>query len=350
MPVPPAAAGLGRQEDSWVIDHVGELDPPLLVVVGERDTRFHAGADFLARAVPGSTLHRVAGAGHHPQRTHADEVAAAVLAHLDAADEPGGGSDDAPTPMPLAEYAEKAEAWLERARRAARAPDGELRWGVGSDNVAVFHNLTLEQERACIDELRAWQRLKSDAGYGSISWPVEYGGAGLPRAYEAEFARLERMFVTPPSHEAVTISLNIEAPTILTLGTEAQKQRYVASLRRCDELCCQLFSEPGAGSDLGSISLRAERDGDEWVLNGQKVWTSGAQYADVGYVIARTDPDAPRQRAMTAFLVPMDAPGVEVRPLRQMTGGSSFNEVFFTDVRVARQRIASATSAPAGTR
>jgi alkylation response protein AidB-like acyl-CoA dehydrogenase len=236
--------------------------------------------------------------------------------------------------MSWAEYAEKAEAWLsEHAER--RSPEGELRWGVGSDNVAIFHNLTEAEERACIDELRAWQRLKSDAGYGSISWPLEYGGAGLPRAYEHEFARLERMFATPASHEAVMISLNIEAPTILTLGSDAQKRRWVASLRRADELCCQLFSEPAAGSDLGSIGLRAERDGDEWVLNGQKVWTSGAQHADVGYVIARTDRTVPRQRAMTAFLVEMDTPGVEVRPLRQMSGGSSFNEVFFTDVRVA---------------
>jgi alkylation response protein AidB-like acyl-CoA dehydrogenase len=236
--------------------------------------------------------------------------------------------------MPLAEYAEKAEAWLSE-HTERRAPRGRLEWGVGSDNVAVLHNLTLDQERAVIDELRAWQRLKSDAGYGSITWPAEYGGAGLPAAFEREFTRLERAFVTPPSHEAVTISLNIEAPTILALGSEEQKARYVAPLRRCDELCCQLFSEPSAGSDLGSISLRAERDGDEWLVNGQKVWTSGAQYADIGYLIARTDANAPRQRAMTAFLVEMDAPGVEVRPLRQMSGGSSFNEVFFTDVRVA---------------
>ena len=237
------------------------------------------------------------------------------------------------TTSPIGEYAEKAEAWLsEHAER--RAPQGELQWGVGADSVAVFSNMSIEQERACIEELRAWQRLKSDAGYGSISWPVEFGGAGLPRAYEREFSRLERMFVTPPPHEAVTISLNIEAPTILELGSTAQKQRWLASLRRTDELCCQLFSEPSAGSDLGSISLRAERDGDAWVVNGQKVWTSGAQHADVGYLIARTDTTAPRQTALTAFLVDMRSPGVEVRPLRQMSGGSSFNEVFFTDVRI----------------
>lgn len=185
-----------------------------------------------------------------------------------------------------------------------------------------------------IDDLRRWQQLKSDAGYGSISWPVEYGGAGLPWAYEAGFGRLERQFVTPPAHEAVTISMNIEAPTILALGTPAQRDRFVASLRRTDELCCQLFSEPGAGSDLGSLALRAERDGDEWVLDGQKVWTSGARHADWGYVIARTDSTLPRQRSMTAFLVPMNAAGLEVRPLRQMSGGASFNEVFFTGVRV----------------
>ncbi len=235
--------------------------------------------------------------------------------------------------MTVAEYGEQAEAWLsERAGR--RGPTSALRWGEGSDNVAVFHNMSATQERACVDDLRAWQRLKSDAGFGSITWPVEYGGAGLPKAYEVEFTRRERQFVTPPGHEAVTISLNIEAPSILSLGTDAQRRRWVASLRRCDEMCCQLFSEPAAGSDLGAISLRAERDGDEWVVNGQKVWTSGAQFADVGYLIARTDADAPRQQAMTAFLVAMDAPGVEVRPLRQMSGGSSFNEVFFTDVRV----------------
>src|SRR5262249_12880376 len=151
-------------------------------------------------------------------------------------------------------------------------------------------------ERACIDELRSWQRLKFDAGYGAISWPEEYGGAGLSRAHESAFAQLERQFVTPTPHEAVTISLRIETPTILTLGTDAQKLRHIRPLLRCDELCCQLFSEPGAGSDLGSLAMRAERDGDEWVVNGQKVWTSGAQYADFGYVIARTDTSAARQQ------------------------------------------------------
>ena len=233
----------------------------------------------------------------------------------------------------LESYVASARAWLdENAER--RPPASSLAWGEGSDNVALFHNLSFEAETALIDAQRRWQQLKSDAGYGSISYPSEYGGAGLPGAYDDAFRRLEREYVTPKAHEAVGISMNIEAPTILALGNDAQKKRYVESLRRTDEMCCQLFSEPGAGSDLGSISMRAVLDGEEWVVNGQKVWTSGARHADFGYLIARTEPDAPRQRAMTAFVVDMKTPGVEVRPLKQMTGGSSFNEVFFTDVRL----------------
>jgi alkylation response protein AidB-like acyl-CoA dehydrogenase len=125
------------------------------------------------------------------------------------------------------------------------------------------------------------------------------------------------------------------APTIAAHATEAVKQRYLPAMYRGDVIACQLFSEPVAGSDLAGIQTRAMRDGDEWVLNGQKVWTSGAQYSDIGEIITRTstDPDS-RHRGLTMFVVDMHAPGVEVRPLRQMTGGASFNEVFFTDVRV----------------
>ncbi|HET7735785.1 MAG TPA: acyl-CoA dehydrogenase family protein [Nocardioidaceae bacterium] len=226
-----------------------------------------------------------------------------------------------------------AEAWL-RANADPRPPARELVWGEGSDDVSLFHDLSFEEERAYIDAHRDWQRAKSDAGYGSIDWPVEHGGAGLGRAHATAFRRLEAGFQTPPSHEAIGITMNLIAPTILTVGTEEQRQRYLRPMRRLDEMWCQLFSEPGAGSDLAGLSTRAERDGDEWVLDGQKVWTSGAQYADHGYCLARTDPTAPKHKGLTAFLFPMDTPGVDVRPLRQMTGGSSFNEVFLTGVRV----------------
>jgi len=130
------------------------------------------------------------------------------------------------------------------------------------------------------------------------------------------------------------IGLGMVAPTILAHGTDVAKDAYLRAMHRGDLVGCQLFSEPGAGSDLAGVETRAVRDGDEWVISGQKVWTSGAQYADLGEVLCRTDPEQPKHRGLTAFVVDMHAPGVEVRPLRQMTGGASFNEVFFEDVRV----------------
>jgi alkylation response protein AidB-like acyl-CoA dehydrogenase len=238
---------------------------------------------------------------------------------------------DAPPVPDLESYTTTAEAWLE-AHVNRRVPANDLIWGEGSDNVALFKNLSSVDEREHIDALRNWQRTKSAAGYGSITWPTRFGGAGLSRAYEQSFARSEAGFVIPAGHEAVSITLELVAPTILTVGTAEQKDRYLAPMRRTDEMWCQLFSEPGAGSDLASISTRAERDGDRWVLNGQKVWTSGAQFADLGYIICRTDAGAAKHRGLTAFVLAMDLPGVEVRPLRQMSGGSSFNEVFLTDV------------------
>lgn len=230
-------------------------------------------------------------------------------------------------------FEEQALSWLE-AHAKRRPPPKELVWGDGSDDVSLFHDLTFAAEKAHIDAHRAWQRTKSDAGYGSIDWPEAFGGAGLSRKHATTFRRLESAFDTPPSHEAIGITMNLIAPTILSVGTDQQKKRYLRPMRRLDEMWCQLFSESEAGSDLAGLSTRATRDGDEWVLDGQKVWTSGAQYADHGYCLARTDPDAPKHRGITAFVFPMDTPGVEVRPLRQMTGGSSFNEVFLTGVRV----------------
>ena len=235
-------------------------------------------------------------------------------------------------PDALAAWVDEASTWLD-ANASLRPPDTAA-WGEGTDAIYVFRNLPADQERAHIDALRDWQRRKSDAGYGSIAWPEQFGGAGLTPAHAAAFARLEEAYDLPESHEAFTISTELVGPTILTCGTEQQQARYLRPLRRGDELWCQMFSEPGAGSDLASLSTSAVLDGDTWVINGQKVWTSGAQYADHGYIQTRTDPGAPKHAGMTAFLLPMDAPGVEVRPLRQMSGGSSFNEVFLTEVRV----------------
>jgi alkylation response protein AidB-like acyl-CoA dehydrogenase len=209
-----------------------------------------------------------------------------------------------------------------------------LPWGVGSDDVSVFHDLSFEAERDLLERAMKWQQAKCDAGYGAITWPVEYGGAGLPMAYEDAFNEEEAAFTTPAQHETFSVTVRLVAPTINLLGRDRLRERFVRRFVRADDLCCQLFSEPGAGSDLASLGTRAVRDGDEWVINGQKVWSSGARFSAWGELIARTDPDVPKHAGLTAFIIPMDSPGVEVRPIRQMSGGSSFNEVFFTDVRI----------------
>ncbi|HXX89833.1 MAG TPA: acyl-CoA dehydrogenase family protein [Acidimicrobiales bacterium] len=206
-------------------------------------------------------------------------------------------------------------------------------WGEGSDEVAVLPEKSPEEERAELEAARVWARTRFDAGFGWITGPEELGGRGLPRSYQRLYDGIESRFDTPPM-TPYGIGLGMVAPTILAHATDEVKQRYLKAMWRGEIVGCQLFSEPGAGSDLASLQTRAVRDGDEWVVTGQKVWTSGAQFSDIGEIICRTDPDAPKHKGLTGFVVDMHAPGVEVRPLRQMTGGASFNEVFFTEVRV----------------
>jgi len=238
------------------------------------------------------------------------------------------------TALPSVEtFAGAARRWL--AVRLPLAGPDHLSWGEGSDDVSVFHRLSFSEEKALLERAMAWQQEKYDAGYGAISWPAECGGAGLTAAHEQAFDEAEADFVTPEGHETFAVTTRLVAPTIQIFGTPAQQSRFVRRFLRAEELCCQLFSEPGAGSDLAGLATRAVRDGDDWVLNGQKVWSSGAQFAGWGELIARTDPAVPKHAGMTAFLVPLGAPGVQIRPIRQMSGGSSFNEVFLSDVRVS---------------
>jgi len=227
-------------------------------------------------------------------------------------------------------------------RREARAfldanasPRGEdrLAWGQGSDKVGLFAEKTPEQEQAEVAAAQEWRRAVYDAGFGWISGPVEYGGRGLPSSYERVWQGLESRYEVP-SQAPFGIGLGMVAPTILAHGTDLVREQYLRAMYRGDVIGCQLFSEPGAGSDLAGLQTRAERDGDEWIVTGQKVWTSGAQYSDIGEIICRTDPTLPKHKGLTGFVVDMRAPGVEVRPLRQMTGGASFNEVFFNEVRI----------------
>ena len=216
---------------------------------------------------------------------------------------------------------------------AERRPEETFVWGQGSDNVSLFPERTPEQELANLAAARAWAQQVFDAGFGWITGPTEYGGRGLSSDYQRIWGRVSSDYQTP-SLSIYGIGLGMVAPTILAHATDEVKAAYLRKLWRGDLVACQLFSEPSSGSDLASLQTRAVKDGDEWIINGQKVWTSGAQVSDIGEIICRTDPDLPKHRGLTGFVVDMHAPGVEVRPLRQMSGGASFNEVFFTDVRV----------------
>ncbi len=234
------------------------------------------------------------------------------------------------------DFAERAAAWLAEHGEPV-SPDHDDGDGLGPDgefSVAVFHALDFEAERDLLDGARRWHKRKAGEGYHAITGSPEFGGLGLSQDHARAFAALERHYRVPPGHESFSVTTALIAPTVELYGTDEQKERFVAAFLTAELLCCQLFSEPGAGSDLAALGCRAVRDGDEWVVDGQKVWSSGAQFSEWGLLIARSDIDAPKHRGMTAFLVPMDAPGVEIRPIKQMSGGTSFNEVFFSDCRL----------------
>jgi alkylation response protein AidB-like acyl-CoA dehydrogenase len=238
----------------------------------------------------------------------------------------------APDPLVTEEQFElEARAFLDT--HLQRRPVEQFEWGHGSDHVGLFPEQTAEEAAAELAAAKEWARTVFDAGFGWISGPEAYGGRGLPSSYQRLYRSVASEYLTPPQ-TPFGIGLGMVAPTILAHATEEVRQAYLRSMYRGDIVGCQLFSEPAAGSDLASLQTRAVADGDEWIVNGQKVWTSGAQYSDIGEIICRTDPEQPKHRGLTGFVVDMHAPGVEVRPLRQMTGGASFNEVFFTDVRI----------------
>lgn len=194
---------------------------------------------------------------------------------------------------------------------------------------------------AAIEKLRAdsnfnpfaWQGTIGRSPYAAPLWPKEYGGLS-GETWMQQVIRSELVRNRLPTVSINLLGVGLAGPTIIEHGTEAQKERYLRKILSAEEIWCQLFSEPGSGSDLASLSTRAVRDGDEWVVNGQKVWTTIAQFAAFGMLLARSDPDVPKHEGLSYFIVDMKSPGVEIRPLRQMTGSSEFNEVFLTDVRI----------------
>jgi alkylation response protein AidB-like acyl-CoA dehydrogenase len=233
----------------------------------------------------------------------------------------------------VATFETAARAFLD-AHATPRSAQEAFRWGQGSDRVPYFSSDPPEIEAAAVRAARDWQRTRHEHGFGWITGPPEHGGRGLTIAHDLAYQVLEAQYDVPDTGVLAVIGLGMIAPTILAHGTPEQRDHYLPGLFSGDLIACQLFSEPAAGSDLAGVTTRAVREGDTWVLNGQKVWTSIAQHAQFGLALCRTSPEAPKHRGITAFLVDMRAPGVEIRPLRQMTGGADFNEVFLTDVRV----------------
>ena len=180
--------------------------------------------------------------------------------------------------------------------------------------------------------LRRWQRTLFEGGWAGISWPKQYGGRGATLMEQAIFQ--EELALADAPHLLGTIGLSLVGPTIIAIGTEEQKSRYLRKILSGEEIWCQGFSEPNAGSDIASLGAKAHRDGDIFIVNGQKIWTSFAQMADWCLLLVRTDSDAPKHKGITCLLADMRAEGVSVRPLRMMSGDSGFNEVFFSNVRV----------------
>ncbi|MBA2326487.1 MAG: acyl-CoA dehydrogenase family protein, partial [Actinobacteria bacterium] len=233
--------------------------------------------------------------------------------------------------LSVEQFASAARAFLEE--NTEPRSEEKFVWGEGTDRVGLLDEKDPEEEAAEVAAAKAWKAAEFDAGFGWITGPAEFGGRALPKEYERAYGDVKAGFRIP-SQQPFVIGLGMVAPTILAHAVPEVKARYLGAMYRGDVVGCQLFSEPVAGSDLAGIQTKAVRDGDEWILTGQKVWTSGAQYSDIGEIITRSDPDQPKHKGLTMFLVDMKAPGVDVRPLRQMTGGASFNEVFFEEVRV----------------
>jgi acyl-CoA dehydrogenase len=230
----------------------------------------------------------------------------------------------------IEQFEKEALAFLE-SNSERRPVEKAFVWGEGSDN--FYREKDRAQEAANAEEAKVWRQKKFDAGFGWITGPESFGGRALTPAYDRLYNQLEATFRVP-DQSAFAISLGMVTPTILDHGSPTARDLYVRKLWRGEMIASQLFSEPGAGSDLASLTTKAVKDGDEWVITGQKVWTTGAHYSDIGEIMTRTDWDLPKHKGLTAFIINFKDPNVEVRPLKQMTGGASFNEIFFNEVRV----------------
>ena len=184
-----------------------------------------------------------------------------------------------------------------------------------------------------LEQAKVWQKQKYDAGWACLGWAPEFGGRGASAIEEVIWRQEESQYDLPASF--FLIGQGMIGPTLMAWASDEDKARFLPPLASGEEVWCQLFSEPAGGSDLAALRTRAEREGDDWIIHGQKIWTSGAHYSDYGVIVVRTDPTVPKHKGLSYFYVDMKAPGVEVKPIKQLTGDSDFNEVYFTDVRVS---------------
>jgi acyl-CoA dehydrogenase len=210
-------------------------------------------------------------------------------------------------------------------------------WLEGHATPRTAASVDLADDPAAIDRGRRWQRIKWEAGWAGLSWPRAHGGQGRPMIHQIIWDQEAAAFEVP--EEAFIVSTMLAGPTIVDRGSAGQRAAHLPSILDGRAIWCQLFSEPGAGSDLAAVSTRAVRDGDSWVVDGQKVWSSGAHYADWGLLLARTNPAAPKRAGLSYFLLDMRTPGITTRPIRQITGAEHFNEVFFDGVRVPHSAL-----------
>ena len=184
-----------------------------------------------------------------------------------------------------------------------------------------------------LEQAKVWQKRKYDAGWACIGWAPDFGGRGASAIEEVIWRQEESQYDLPANF--FLIGQGMIGPTLMAWASDEDKARFLPQLASGEEVWCQLFSEPAGGSDLAALRTRAERDGDDWVINGQKIWTSGAHYSDYGVIVVRTDPTVPKHKGLSYFYIDMKAPGVEIKPIKQLTGDSDFNEVYFTGVRVS---------------
>ena len=187
-------------------------------------------------------------------------------------------------------------------------------------------------EEEGLKEVKAWQNKLRDGGWACLHWPKLYGGRESTPIERVIWGQEASKFKIPGGY--LEIGQGMAGPVMMMYATEEQKERYLPPMATGEEIWCQLFSEPAAGSDVAGIKTKAELDGDTWTINGQKVWTSGAHFSDYGILVTRSDPSAPKHKGLTFFFVDMKSPGIEVKPIKQISGGANFNEVYFTDVKI----------------